>query len=111
MIAIKTDVMKATRFMALVLSFAIAPQFADAKSMSQLCTGVMLKNEYGTHLALDSSGAHFPGVSWCDASFEGELEARALATCPLGSTCKVDGLFQGHGVFAWTKIKFIKRLK
>jgi hypothetical protein len=101
---------KTVAVLAVVGAFALTPSVA-AGSMSQSCTGVMVKGEDGTHLALDASGAQFPGVSWCDSPFVGALEARALASCPLGSTCRVKGFFEGHGVFYWTKITSIKRVK
>lgn len=73
-----------------------------AASFKQNCHGYLVKDEFGLHLAKNSNGAPFDGVSWCDASIEDQ--DKVLRKCVVGGPCSIKGSVQGHGVFNWVKI-------
>jgi hypothetical protein len=76
----------------------------------QACTGVLIRDKAGYLLKEDAGSKSL----WCDAYIgEGEnlpLVRRVLKTCPLGSRCRIAGLFQGHGIFYWRRIWSISLL-
>lgn len=86
------------------------PTASRGHSFRQDCRGYLVHEDaLGWHLAKDAHGTTFDGVTWCDAAFEGALEEVVLAHCGLGTSCHVNGLVQGHGVFNWVRIDKVDR--
>ncbi len=88
------------------LSYA-CPAWAQSKFQS--CSGVMAFDEAGFRL---QSGLGNKSL-WCDAyldhHFSNDTKA-VLSACPIGSTCRLEGRFVGHGVFYWTTINLVRVL-
>jgi hypothetical protein len=77
----------------------------------QACDGTLALDESGYLLRPDSDSKSL----WCDSYIGSEknsaLAQRVLKACVLGSRCHIEGSFQGHGLFYWTQISSVYRLK
>jgi hypothetical protein len=84
------------------------------KNSQFTCSGVLIVQDGELQLHPD------PGSkTWCDASFNGEqyqvaksdMAKRVKAVCAEGDRCQAKGTIEGHGVFYWTKITSVKKLR
>ena len=98
------------------LSPFISVNMAYAKSKSHHCVGYLYNDsELGPRLAQDRRGSTFVSSN-CDASLDDMLPetARArrsvLRTCTFGELCEIYGTIEGHGTFAWTSVRRVRRL-
>jgi hypothetical protein len=92
----------------LIASTAVATSSPEQR---QTCQGVLALDETGYLLRPDPGSKSL----WCDAYIGFEKDAalarRVLQACTLGSRCHIEGSFQGHGVFYWTRISSVYQIK
>ena len=92
------------------ISLASLSNSVSAKPFEQKCIGHLINDpQFGHHLAKNAKGDPFDGVTWCDATIEGALLKQVLATCPVSSVCRIEGLVEGHGTFSWKKIDRVRK--
>ncbi len=77
----------------------------------QRCQGILEDDAvFGLQLK-DAKGIVFGGGAslWCDAEIGDE--ARVLRQCKLGDVCLLEGTVVGYGVFGWTRLDRIERVR
>jgi hypothetical protein len=89
----------------IVLSAVLFAGAAGATDKTQVCSGILTKDERGYLLKPD------PGSSpWCDAYIGDDYHIGDASTlrvpkvCQIGSRCNIAGSFVGHGVFYWRHV-------
>jgi hypothetical protein len=83
------------------------PRFIWPKNDQFTCRGELTRDNYQV-LQLARNAYN---LTWCDAEISGDLEAKVLKICVVGSLCEIKGIIQGHGAFAWVKITKIQQLE
>lgn len=92
-----------------ILALTSAAQAAPSKSQS--CSGVLVQQDGEYQLKPDTGSG-----LWCDAIIStGEyigganLVRQVLKVCTVNSRCRIEGSYEGHGVFYWNKISKVSR--
>lgn len=86
------------------LTFTLASVEAHAQEKFQACTGVLVREDQSLLLKPDTKNESL----WCDAYIGEDANSvpasKVLAACTVGQKCRIEGHFNGHGVFYWTRI-------
>jgi hypothetical protein len=94
-----------TLFIAAALTLLATPVTAGDRYMRQTCTGFIQGLEKGFELIPDEN------QKCIDAELNAKHQRQILRVCKISGRCRIEGWFEGHGVFFWTKITNVKRLR